>query len=227
MCLLAIWISLEKFYLATLHIYIYFYLGLHAQHMEVPSLGVQLDWNYSRWPMPQPQQCQIWAMSVTCRTAHGNARFLTHWVRMGIEPEFSWMLVRFFSTKPQWELLCPFLNLLFFVVVWVLYILWILILVDMWFANSFSHSVHCLFIFFWWFSLLCRSSLVWYSLILIIKPLKKDLKRNNSINEGSHSKVKFERQYGSRIDRNSWQFAQILKGPKRKALKSILFFFFF
>ena len=130
------------------YIYIYFYLGLHAQHMEVPSLGVQLDWNYRRWPMPQPQQCQIWAMSVTCRTAHGNARFLTHWVRMGIEPEFSWMLVRFFSTKPQWELLCPFLNLLFFVVVWVLYILWILILVDMWFANSFSHSVHCLFIFF-------------------------------------------------------------------------------
>ena len=36
--------------------------------------------------------------------AHGNTRFLTHWVRPGIEPMSSWTLVRFISTETQWEL---------------------------------------------------------------------------------------------------------------------------
>ena len=44
--------------------------------------------------MPETQQCQIWAMAVTYTTAHGNARFLTHWARPGIEPVSSWTLVR-------------------------------------------------------------------------------------------------------------------------------------
>ena len=35
-------------------------------------------------PMPQPQQCQIWASSVTYTTAHGNAGSLTHRARPGI-----------------------------------------------------------------------------------------------------------------------------------------------
>ena len=42
--------------------------------MEVPRLGVQLD----HQPMPEPQQRGIRATSVTCTTAHGNARSLTH-----------------------------------------------------------------------------------------------------------------------------------------------------
>ena len=45
--------------------------------------------------MPQPQQCGIWTTSATYTTAHGNSRSLTHWVRPGIEPMASWMLVRF------------------------------------------------------------------------------------------------------------------------------------
>ena len=34
--------------------------------------------SYSRWPMPQPQQCQIRATFATYTTTHGNAGSLTH-----------------------------------------------------------------------------------------------------------------------------------------------------
>ena len=55
-------------------------------------------------PTPEPQQCQIWAVSATYTTAHGNARSLTHWVRPGIKPATSWFLVGFVSTAPQRQL---------------------------------------------------------------------------------------------------------------------------
>ena len=47
------------------------------------------------WPTPQPQQCQIWTLSATHTTTHGNAGSLTRWARPGIEPSTSWFLVRF------------------------------------------------------------------------------------------------------------------------------------
>ena len=40
-----------------------------------------------------------------CAIAHSSARSLTHWVRPGLEPSNSWILVRFVSAEPQWELL--------------------------------------------------------------------------------------------------------------------------
>ena len=62
--------------------------------------------------MPEPQQRQIQAVSVTYTTAHGNIRSLTHWARPGIKPTASWFLVGFVSTAPQWELLnCRFFIL--------------------------------------------------------------------------------------------------------------------
>ena len=54
--------------------------------------------------MPQSQQCGIWAASATYTTAHHNAGSLTHWVRPGIKPASSWMLVKFVSAEPRWEL---------------------------------------------------------------------------------------------------------------------------
>ena len=48
--------------------------------------------------------CQIRAVSATCTTAHGHAGSLTHGVRPGIEPAFSWMPIRFISADPQQEL---------------------------------------------------------------------------------------------------------------------------
>ena len=55
---------------------------------------------YSCRPIPEPQQHQIWAASLTYTTAHSNAR--SHWVRPGIEPTTSWFLVRFVSAVP-WQ----------------------------------------------------------------------------------------------------------------------------
>ena len=46
--------------------------------------------------MPQPQQHQIQAASVTNTTAHGYAGSSTHWARPGIEPSTSWFLIGFF-----------------------------------------------------------------------------------------------------------------------------------
>ena len=57
--------------------------------------------------MPQTQQHQIQATSATYTTTYSNARSLTHWVRPGIEPASSWMLVRFTSSEPQQELQTP------------------------------------------------------------------------------------------------------------------------
>ena len=44
-------------------------------------------------------------MSVNYITAHGNATSLTHWVRVGIEPAPSWILLGFVSVVPQREFL--------------------------------------------------------------------------------------------------------------------------
>ena len=68
------------------------FLGPHLWHVEVPRLGS--NQSCSHWPIPQPQQHQIRAASMTYTTAHGDAGSLTHWVRSGIEPETSWFLVR-------------------------------------------------------------------------------------------------------------------------------------
>ena len=89
----------ERFFFAF-----FFFLGLHPRHMEVPSLGVKSELQLR--PTPQPQQHQIWATPVTHTTAHGNARSLTYWVRPGIEPVSSWMLVGLVTTEPEpwWEL---------------------------------------------------------------------------------------------------------------------------
>ena len=52
-------------------------------------------------PTSQSQQHQIWSASAAYTTAHGNARFLTHWGRPGMEPLSSWIIVGFVTTEPQ------------------------------------------------------------------------------------------------------------------------------
>ena len=44
---------------------------------------------------PKPQQHRIQATPATYTTAPSSAGSLTHWARLGIKPESSWMLVRF------------------------------------------------------------------------------------------------------------------------------------
>ena len=43
-------------------------------------------------------------LSATYATAHSNAGALTCWVRPGMEPATSWILVRFVSAEPRWQL---------------------------------------------------------------------------------------------------------------------------
>ena len=69
--------------------------------MQIPGLGVESE---LQLPAYTTQQGKIRAASVTYTAAHTNADSLTHWVRPGIEPATSWLLVGFVSTEPQWEL---------------------------------------------------------------------------------------------------------------------------
>lgn len=79
------------------------FLGLHLLHMEVSRLGVKLELQQLAYTTatatPDPSRiCDYTA-------AHSNARSLTYWVRPGIEPAPSWILVRFVTTEAQ--RVCP------------------------------------------------------------------------------------------------------------------------
>ena len=91
--------SFSKFYL-----FIY-YLFLLFSTAPVACGGSQArgsNQSYCCWSMPEPQQHQIQALSVTYTTAQGNARSLTHWVRTRIKPATSWFLVGSIYAVPQW-----------------------------------------------------------------------------------------------------------------------------
>ena len=92
-------------------LYLFSYLFCLFRAIPEAYEGSQTGWgsnqSCSLWPTPQPQQRQIWARSFTYNTAHGNAGSLTHWVRPGIEPTSSGILVRFISIEPQQELQEP------------------------------------------------------------------------------------------------------------------------
>ena len=66
--------------------FLLFFLGLPLQHMEVSGLGI-------KWVLQLPAYTT--AASAICATAYGNAWWLTHWARLGIEPASSWILAQF------------------------------------------------------------------------------------------------------------------------------------
>ena len=80
--------------------FFFFLKGHRCSIWKVPGLGL----NRSCWPMPQPQQWGIWAMSVNYIMAYNNAGSLTHWMRPGVEAKSSQILIGFISTVPQQEL---------------------------------------------------------------------------------------------------------------------------
>ena len=47
---------------------------------------------------------RIRATAASLHHSHSNVRSPTHWARPGIEPVSSWILVRFISAEPRWEL---------------------------------------------------------------------------------------------------------------------------
>ena len=66
----------------------FFFLNLHLQHMEVPSLGVksELQWPAYTTVMAAPDP----ATSATYIAAYSNTRSLTHWPSPGIKLASSW-----------------------------------------------------------------------------------------------------------------------------------------
>ena len=67
--------------------FLFLFLGLHLQHVEVPKLGAESELSPPAYT-----------------TVPSNTRSLTHWARPGIEPASSWLLVSFVSTEPWGEL---------------------------------------------------------------------------------------------------------------------------
>ena len=80
-----------------LHFDVYFPFPFRAAPVAYGRSQAMGQIRCSWQPMPQPQQCQIWAMSGTYTTAHGNARSLTHWARPETEPVSSRRVVRFLT----------------------------------------------------------------------------------------------------------------------------------
>ena len=70
--------------------------------MEAPRLGVELELQLPAYAtataMPHPSK------SLTYTVAHSNPGSLTHWVRPGIEPASSWILVGSIEAEPHQEL---------------------------------------------------------------------------------------------------------------------------
>ena len=68
------------YFILLFNFILFYYFCLFRAAPEAYGGSQAKGWNpsYNCWPIPQPQQRQIRAESVTYATAHGNARSLTH-----------------------------------------------------------------------------------------------------------------------------------------------------
>ena len=71
-------------------------------YVEIPGLGVECRLHLPAYVTTTATQDP----SRFCDLHHGSWQcwIPTHWVRPGIEPASSWLLVSFVTTEPQWEL---------------------------------------------------------------------------------------------------------------------------
>ena len=106
---LAIFAMLLLLLLLLLFYFAFCFLGPYSWHVEVPRLWVKLELQllvYTTAKATQDLRC-------ICALHHNSqqCQIPTHWVRPGIKPTFSWILVRLISNEPQWELplLCYFI----------------------------------------------------------------------------------------------------------------------
>ena len=92
----------------SLSIYIYVYMYIYTYIyvcvcMPAPtaygSFQARVKSELQLPSIPQPLQCQIWAVSAICTTGYSNIGSLTHWVRPGIKPMCSWILVGFITSE--------------------------------------------------------------------------------------------------------------------------------
>ena len=87
------------------HLFVYFFFFSTKPVSYGSSQARGQIQGYSYRTTIQPWQCQIQAAYVTYTAAHSNTRSLSYWAGPGMEPAFSWIIVRcFFSAEPQQEL---------------------------------------------------------------------------------------------------------------------------
>ena len=86
----------------------FFFLGPQVWHMEVPRLEIKSELHLLAYTTDRVMEDL--SSSATYTTAHRNTGFLTYWVRPGIESTSSWILVKFVTAEPQWELLTSLLK---------------------------------------------------------------------------------------------------------------------
>ena len=85
-------------------VFVYFFLGPHPGHMQVPRLGARDQIGATAAGLHHSHSNTRSEPCLTYTTAHSNSGSLTHWVRPGIQPTSSWILVGFVTTEPQREL---------------------------------------------------------------------------------------------------------------------------
>ena len=87
---------------ACLWVCLFCFLGLYLRHMVIPRLRVELELQL----LAYTTAAAMWDPSLICDLHHSSwqRQIPTPWVRPGIEPASSWILVRFVSAVPQREL---------------------------------------------------------------------------------------------------------------------------
>ena len=73
-------------------------LGLYSWHMEVPRIGFELELQLATATQDLNHVFDLG------HSSFGKTGSLIYWVRPGIKPASSWMLVRFITAELQWEL---------------------------------------------------------------------------------------------------------------------------
>ena len=94
-------VSTHGRYLLSFFLSFFVFLGPHPWHMEFPRLGVKSELQLQAYTTATASQ----DLSHICDLQHSTWQCwsLTHWVRPGIEPTSSWMIVGFVS---HWANIC-------------------------------------------------------------------------------------------------------------------------
>ena len=88
--------------------FFFFFLGSRPRHTDVSRLGVKLERQLPAYATATATR----DVRLICDQHHGSQqrRILNRLSEAGIKPSSSWLLVRFITADPQWELRIPKFN---------------------------------------------------------------------------------------------------------------------
>ena len=91
-----VWLNGYTFIISVFCLFVFVYLRPHPWHMEFPRIGVESE-------LPANTTAQVTQdLSYICDLHYSlwQHQILNYWARLGIEPTFSWILVRFLTAAP-------------------------------------------------------------------------------------------------------------------------------